>query len=308
MNFEELITEFRKRKYIFIVVPVLIFVFAFGLQYRVLQTFQSSTTFIVNETDIYDYRNSKEDAKGNLVNDNVVNVNRIFLFAHSSEMMNHLIKKYRLFQYYQVDSTAPFAYARLVNRLSGNIHLMKKDFNIIEITVSDRDRVLPATMANEIVTKLNSINESYVKLQLKRKIVVNQGMHGYLKNELKQEDEKLAVLIENFKTAVKVYEKNKVEVTNLQFSLKDLSQNIINKENELIQIQQLNYVLLQTLEKEHLDTITVINMALPDYRSTFTPILLISFFVSILSFGLMIVLLNGYLIYKKEIYFLFGIK
>ena len=65
-------------------------------------------------------------------------------------MLTYLIQKYRLYPYYQIDSTSQFAYAKVVSRLSENIKLKKTDFNVIEITVRDKDRYPPIACATGV--------------------------------------------------------------------------------------------------------------------------------------------------------------
>jgi capsular polysaccharide biosynthesis protein len=305
MTFEETIKEIRKRKILFIGMPLMIFVFTYALQYRVFQTYESTSSFIVNETDMSDMSGPSE-FKSNIINSYAINVNRILLFAHSSQMTDHLIKKYRLYLYYQIDPKSKFAHEKLVNRLTNNIRLKKSEFNIVGVTVRDRDRVMASSMANEIVTMINTINEAYLKTQLRRKIVLYQALYLDMQKGLAHEEDKILNIIESYKGLINSLEKNKIQTEGLRYSLNDLVNSIKNKKEEIVNMQQLNFVLLQTIDKEHLETLTVINWALPDYRSNVLSFLAVSFGITILFFFSMILLLNSYFTYRKQIYFLFG--
>src|SRR6185436_3561476 len=126
MTSAELIIEVRKKKYQIIIVTLFIFAVAFVFQYRVLQTFSGTSSIIVNETNVTDLTGPSQFI-GDYVNTNPSSVNRLFKLVYSSEMMNHLIKKFRLYEYYQVKEGSEFAYEKLVAKLAGRISMKKSD-------------------------------------------------------------------------------------------------------------------------------------------------------------------------------------
>src|ERR1051325_4789339 len=120
MTNEQLIIEVMKRKNKIIAGAVLVFILVFFIEYRVLQTFTSTASIIVNETDANDL-NGPSQFIGDFINSNALSVNRIYKFTYSTEMMNHLIKKFNLYEYYGINQSVQFAYSKIVALLSNRI-------------------------------------------------------------------------------------------------------------------------------------------------------------------------------------------
>ncbi len=304
MTTEQMIIEIKKRKTFFFISVILVFAGSFVSQYRLLQTFKSTAKIIVNETDVTD-RNGPTQFVDDFINSTAPSVNRLFKFAYSSEMVNHLIKKFNLYTYYQIDPSQTFAYEKLVTLLCGRINLRKSEQNIIEITVTDKDRFQAASMANEIAQMLSTINEAYLKKQLKRKIVLYEGIYSSFKNDLDQHENKMLKILDNYKSLMTSLEENKMNVENVKHEFTDLINGLKNKTEELIKIKQRYVIMLETVNKEHLETITIINIALPDYRSNTFYILIMSVMIALITGCIMVVLLNVYLTHKKYIELIF---
>lgn len=259
---------------------------------------------MVNETDNIDL-SVPNQVNLEVLNANTIKVNRIFRFAYSTEMQNYLIKKFRLYTYYQIDSLSPFAYAKVIEKLSGRISLKNTSNNFIDLTVKDRDRHMPAAMANEIAAKLNIINEAFIKRQLKKKIGLYEELYLDIKKDMERNQDKMNSLIANFSALINSLEKNKVQTENLKYALIDLSNSLNSRRDEMIKTRQFFEIILKTLEKEPLETITVVNRALPDHHSNVLKFILISLGAAIWMFCLMIVLLYAYLKHQKYIQLIF---
>jgi len=304
MTSAELIIEVRKKKYQIIIVTLLIFAVAFVFQYRVLQTFSGTSTIIVNETNVTDLTGPSQFI-GDFVNTNPSSVNRLFKLVYSSEMMTHLIKKFRLYEYYQIKEGSEFAYEKLVAKLAGRINLKKSDQYVIDITVTDKDRFQAASIANEISLRLNTLNENYIKSQLRRKVTIYEAIYAEVQKDLDNHENKMIEILKEYNGVILAIEKNKADVTNLKYSLIELSNSLKNKREELAKMKQLYSVYLNTLNKEHLETITIINFALPDYHSNTSTILIGSLAFALFSTCVMILMLNVYITHKKTIDLLF---
>ncbi|MEO5571862.1 MAG: hypothetical protein ABIT08_13285 [Bacteroidia bacterium] len=277
---------------------------SFVFQYRLLQTFHSSVSLIVNETDVTDL-NGPSQFIGDFINTNASSVNRIFKFAYSSEMMDHLIKKFNLYKYYQIDPTQTFAYEKVISTLSNRIHLHKSEPTTIVITVTDRDRFQAASIANEIALMLNTINENYLKKQLKRKVALYEGIYLNVTKELDQHENQMIKILDSYKSIINTLEKNKGDVESMKYALIDLTTSLKSKREELIKVKQTYALLLETFNKEHLETITIINTALPDHTSNTNSILIVSFVFALIAVCSMIVVINIYLTNKKYVDLIF---
>jgi capsular polysaccharide biosynthesis protein len=304
MTTEQLIIEIKNRKFLILTSFVVIFFLSFFVQYRVLQTFHSTAKIIVNETNITDLTGPSQFI-GDFVNTNASSVNRLFKFAYSSEMMNYLITKFHLYEYYKIDPASEFAYTKVVEKFSTRISLAKTEQNVIEITVTDVDRYQAASMANEMAYMLNRINDNYIKSQLRRKIALYGAIYTDVKTELEEHENKMSQLLDEYRGIIKTFEKNKMDVESLNYSLIELWHSLQSKKDEWVKMKQIYSTMLNTLEKEHLDTITIINIAQPDYHSNTVEIFVGSFFFSLLAVCVIILLLNFYLKNKEIIDLLF---
>ncbi|MFI5219571.1 MAG: hypothetical protein ACHQNT_08780, partial [Bacteroidia bacterium] len=123
--------------------------------------------------------------------------------------------------------------------------------------------------------------------------------------DLEQSQDKMSVLISNFGGLIGSLEKNKVQVENLKYALLDLSNSIKNKRDEMIKTRQFFEIILKTLDKEPLETITVVKQALPDHHSKISLFLLVSFGASVWCFCLMVVMLYAFIKYQKYIRLIF---
>ena len=290
----QLLSEIKKRKILFILLPAIVFVVAFGIFYKMFQQFSATASFIVNESDESDV-NVSGQFNTDYFNKKDVNVNRLYRFAFSSEMEDFLIKKFDLYTYYQINPKEQLAYSRVVDRLAHSIRIQKTDPNIIQLTITDRDRFLPAAMANDFMTELNKINERYIKSQLRKKLVLYQALYLDSKNEVEQHELKIAQLLDNFKSVINSLDKNNADVNALKYALLDLSDSFKTKRDEMTKMKQMYSVMSQTLEKESLETITIINLAVPDYHSKIFQITMICLFLALIADCILVLWLNFYL-------------
>jgi capsular polysaccharide biosynthesis protein len=300
MTSEQMIIEVRKRKWRFLIFTVSVFILTLMFQSRIIESYSSTTSFIVNETEVA-YLNGPGQVITSPIDNNNSSVNRLFQFVYSDEMAMHLIKKFNLYTYYQISPDEQFAYAKVVSRLSNHVKLSRSDLSIIKVSVSDKDRYQAAAIANDVVATLNTINERYLKNQLKTRINIYEALYLDLKNDLDAHEQKMSRILENYKFVIHSLEKSKNEVESLKYSLIDLTSNLKVKRDEMIRMRGLYSVMLQTLNKEHFNTITSINTALPNYRSSTVANVIISFVVALFAMCGMILLLNIYLTHTHHI-------
>jgi hypothetical protein len=300
MTSEQTIIEIKKRKFFFITVLVLLFIASYMVQSKFINQFTSYTNLIVNEVDITQFKLPSEQ-NIQVFNSSASIVNRVVLFAYSSEMIDHLIKKFHLYEYYQVNPKEKFAYSKIVERLSNNIIIRKTDFNMIKLSVSDMDRYEAASMANEMAWKLNEINSNFIKQQVRKKMVLYQSLYYDLKNETEKQKDTLRSVVEGMKEILFSLERNKMNVEELKNAITNLSNGLNDKTAEMIKMKQLYLVVLQSLNKENLETITIVNHALPDYHQNTVQKIFYSFMVTLIAACLMIVLLYMFIKHNKYI-------
>ncbi|MFN6945122.1 MAG: hypothetical protein ACK4ND_09250 [Cytophagaceae bacterium] len=87
---------------------------------------------------------------------------RIISIGTSRRMYEYLIKKFELYNHYEIDSTKiRFPYTEITKQLKDNYEIRKTDKGL-QVTVYDRDPVFSANMANTIVEEIEKINTELI--------------------------------------------------------------------------------------------------------------------------------------------------
>ena len=97
-------------------------------------------------------------------------VDRLLSIANGAPLKQYLVSKYKLFDHYEIDSArASYPNTKVTKELESNYSAIKNDKGAIEITVYDTDKTLAAEMTNEVVRKVDDINNE-ILLETRRKI------------------------------------------------------------------------------------------------------------------------------------------
>jgi tyrosine-protein kinase Etk/Wzc len=75
-------------------------------------------------------------------------IDRILTVASSTEMKEFLIKKFYLYDHYDIDSTKEKAPIKVLERLTDLYNVQKTKFDAIELSIEDEDRTLASRMTN----------------------------------------------------------------------------------------------------------------------------------------------------------------
>ena len=94
---------------------------------------------------------------------NDYDIDRLISIANSSELSDYLIKKFNLFEHYDIDSTSKRGPSNLRKKLSKLYMIEKSRYDAIELSVEDKDPQLAAQMANSARDKINSIAQGLIK-------------------------------------------------------------------------------------------------------------------------------------------------
>jgi uncharacterized protein involved in exopolysaccharide biosynthesis len=81
---------------------------------------------------------------------------RMLQILHSSQIKDHIIKKFDLMNHYEIDPSSPYPYTLLDGKYKGNIKFRRTEFMSIEIEVLDTDPQVAADIANEIAAYIDS--------------------------------------------------------------------------------------------------------------------------------------------------------
>jgi uncharacterized protein involved in exopolysaccharide biosynthesis len=98
-------------------------------------------------------------------------IDRLLSIAQSAPLMTYIVHKYKLFEHYKIDSSKErYPNYTVSKELEENYNAVKNDKGAIEVTVYDEDKNLAAQMCNDIVAKIDDINNDMI-LDNKRKIL-----------------------------------------------------------------------------------------------------------------------------------------
>jgi capsular polysaccharide biosynthesis protein len=97
-------------------------------------------------------------------------IDRLLSIANGATMRQYLVTKYKLFEHYDIDSAnTAYPNTKVAKELENNFSAIKNDKGAIEITVYDTDRKLAADICNDVVRKIDDINNE-ILLETRRKI------------------------------------------------------------------------------------------------------------------------------------------
>ncbi|HEY8400254.1 MAG TPA: hypothetical protein VIK89_03275, partial [Cytophagaceae bacterium] len=122
---------------------------------------------------------------------NSADVDRILQIGNSTTVANFIIKKYDLVKRYDIDTTDPYYNNRVIEEFHENFTITKNNKGAIEVSVLDEDRDIAASMANDIVRFIDTLNR-LPTLQNNKKIM------GNYKKSLELFSKKLDTITKNY--------------------------------------------------------------------------------------------------------------
>lgn len=90
-------------------------------------------------------------------------IDRILAIAESNELIDHLVDSFNLYTHYRINAQNPKAPYRVRMRFRKLYEVKKTKFNVLELSVEDRDPELAAAIANAARELVNLIGEGLVK-------------------------------------------------------------------------------------------------------------------------------------------------
>jgi hypothetical protein len=225
--------------------------------------YESSGTFYINEENVIssvgvDLKSFESLSQ----NDNILRISQLI---NSSEVKQHLIKKFDLARHYGVDTTKEFYFQQTENILTSNIVCKKTPYNTIYVGVNDRFRYLAADMVNEIMNEVDEITRAYYISIVERKLRLSEA---YLKSTQKDNAIKLKnldSLISKMHTIASGSNKTASSLYILQQEekLSSLVNEMYNSSRDLNNSQRLYNLALQALNQQNFQAITIVQSAMP---------------------------------------------
>lgn len=181
-------------------------------------------------------------------------LDRLAEIANSREVMDYLIARFRLYDHYEIDSTARFAKHKVRKRFRKLYSALKNKNDAIELSVEDQDKELAAEIANAAREKINEI----AVLMLKRS---QEWLLASFENNIYRKRHEMKILADSIKILQERY-----NIYNVGVISERLSMRLAETETEIAR----NKAKLEVLDKDSLvprDTLPYIRANLAAYES-----------------------------------------
>ena len=98
-------------------------------------------------------------------------IDRLLSIANSAPLKSYIVQKYKLFDVYKIDSAnTEYPNYKVMKELEENYTAFRNDKGAVEISVFDSDKERAAIICNEIVAKVDEMNNNII-LENKRRIL-----------------------------------------------------------------------------------------------------------------------------------------
>lgn len=114
----------------------------------------------------------------------------------SDEIKNRIIKKYNLFQHYDIDSTGKYPMTELYEEFDNNINFKRTEFMSVQIDVLDKDPQKAADIANDIAALLDSTKNRMQRERAEMAFKIVEKTYFDLQTEIHAKEDSLNKLRE----------------------------------------------------------------------------------------------------------------
>lgn len=230
---------------------------------------------------------------------------RVYQLAYSTEMMTYLIKKFDLYNHYDIDTTNEYHFEKAVRELSKKISFNKLTTDLSSIVVRDRNNEIAAAMANAAVWKLDQLNKKYLINKLQGNLNFYESFVLESEKVSKEQNQKLKEYMQTLS------EKRNDNIgykplSEIEFSLYEATGRIRDVTTQLLKSKSLYNNALTTLQSKNLPSLVIVKKALPDLESKRIYLLVFAILCGILVLSIAIILMYGFFTYQKDLEIIFG--
>jgi capsular polysaccharide biosynthesis protein len=302
----DLILHIRQRRWRYLLIIILSGLISFWFfKYKLLSS-SSTVSFFINDQNIVSLAADLPKSE-NLIS--ATNYNRIYQLVNSYPIHNHLIRKFNLLQHYGIDSTKEFYLQRAAAMLKSKISISNSPFGVVSVTVKDPDRYLSAKIANEIVSYIEQLNQNYFVNSIQKKIAVAESYMKQLQADNFSKGKMIDTLLTKFNAILKqrqLRDRDSYIMLSEQLRLNQLVSIFQTSTFDLINSQKLYNSSIQAMDFNIYPTITILQSAMPAFRSTGNMAILYSVGVMLLISMLMVI--QAYFFMKYSTYFKFILR
>ncbi len=180
-----------------------------------------SAMFNINSAPTVDYYGDKND------------VNRVLSIANSSTIKDEVIAKYNLIEHYKIDTTSKIKRSLVRKEFKDNYSAIKTERDAIEITLYDTDPQLAATIVNDVVHMVDSLNSVVVKAFRERMLTSFVNDSVLQTQKLKLISDSLTYLANKYNIDVKTSEFGKSIIVGGDFQSREIVKALANEQDNL---------------------------------------------------------------------------
>ncbi len=275
----DMLVALSNRKWFYLFLLLFIGSFSFWLLRYSIFTYSSEASFYLSESSTGTNVGQNQEFRLPEVLQPGEQFNRTYQMVTSSALQEHLIRKFKLLEHYEIDTTNEFYFEEAIAKLSGRIQVKKSPFNTIAVTVSDKHRYLAADMTNEIISYLDQLNKKLIVNSLKQKLNVFESL---LKNMEKDNTNRSVFFNKQMADLNQILSRlekqpiNSIAVMDLQSQLAQVISSLQRSTEDLMRMKVIYALTLQSIQDKNLPSIVVVQKARPSYRSLGWQSLLIS--------------------------------
>ena len=148
---------------------------------------------------------------------------RLIQILHSSDIQNHVAKKFNLMEHYKIKPESPFPENQLKLKWRSNVKIRRTEYMSVEIGVTDTKAKMAADIANEIVVYVDSVYYNMSKERamdaftiVKKEYEESQNDIRHFSDSLQQLRQKGMIDYESQATALNTAYANSLEHGNTQ--------------------------------------------------------------------------------------------
>lgn len=150
------------------------------------------------------------DARGNIMAfGSEEETEQLLQILESDDIALRIIKKYNLYEHYDIDTSSRFKETALFNNYNGNISFSKTPFQSIKIQVIDKDPAYAANIANDIAMLTDTAMNAIRKKRAWDALLIVEHEYKKLQKQIREMSDSLKVLnklgVLNYSSQVESY-------------------------------------------------------------------------------------------------------
>lgn len=162
--------------------------------------YKSTAIFFVKSSSLTDHQNLflEASAAKNIVSNQDDNFRAVNI-AFSTEVIDHIISKFNLYEHYHIDSIGSDSHDMVTHQYKSKFLVEEDFFKGIRITFSDNDRYLAARILNEVIAKTEEINRRMLVEGRRKVLDYYESYHNDVNNKLEKITQDYIQIKSNYK-------------------------------------------------------------------------------------------------------------